>query len=312
MVNCAPKSFGRRRSGMPQGDAPDPRLEGRYRAVFHSAADAILVSDRENRLVDANPASLDLLEMPREEVLLRDCGGIFAGAEDGEFPRSVLTRGETRRDVEDAVVARGGKRRPVLVTASPLVGSTGGVSGAVYILRDISPIKRLNRELRRQATTDELTGLVNRRGLIHALEVELSRARRHGRSLSVLMMDLDGFKAYNDANGHLAGDEALKVIARLLSDGSRREDVVARYGGEEFVALLPETDREQAVMKAERTRKEIASWPFAGGSITASIGVLTCGPSGRAEMADILKRVDEALYEAKRTGKNRVAVGDPM
>ena len=295
---------------MPQENGPNLHAEGRYRAIFDSAAEAMLVSDRENKLVDANPASLALLEMPREEVLSQDCGDIFASAngERDRFMRSVLGHGETRKDIEGIVAAPGGRDRRVLVTASPLLGPSGGVSGAVYVLRNVSSIDRFNEELHRQATTDELTGLVNRRGLSRTFEAELSRAKRHDRPLSILMIDLDDFKGYNDANGHVAGDEALKAIARLLKGGSRNEDIVARYGGEEFVALLPETNPQHAMIKAERTRREIASWRFPGGSITASIGVLTWRSSSSAEPSDILEHVDHALYEAKRAGKNRVAV----
>lgn len=295
---------------MPQENLANSHVEGQYRAVFDSAADAILVSDREHRVVDANPASLEFFEEPRDAVLSRDCREIFESAKDDGFVQSVLGRGETHKDMEETIVAPGGRKQEVLVTASPLLGENGGVSGAVYILRDVSPIKRLNSELRRQATTDELTGLTNRRGLFHSLEAELSRARRHERPISILMIDLDGFKAYNDANGHPAGDEALRVIGRLLGFRSRREDVAARYGGEEFVMLLPETDSQGAVTRAERVRRQIASQPFPGGSITASIGVLTCAPSAPVNLEDVLRRVDNALYEAKKAGKNKVAVCD--
>ena len=295
---------------MTQESETDSHDGDRYRAIFDSAADAILVSDGENKVVAANPATLHLLQAPRQDLLSRDCGDIFvgAGAKGAEFMQSVLGGGEIRKDVEETVVAESGREQDVLVTASPLLGVSGGISGAVYILRDVGPIKRLCEELRRQATTDELTGLVNRRGLFRALEVELSRARRHSRPLSILMLDLDDFKDYNDANGHLAGDEALRILAGLLASGSRREDAVARYGGEEFVLLLPETNEEQATAKAQRARGEISSHPFPGGSITASIGVMTCPFSAPLEPTGVLEHVDQVLYEAKRGGKNRVAV----
>ncbi len=287
--------------------------EGSHQAIFNSMADPVLVADRQNRFIDANAAALDLLGVSREEILMQQCSNVFAYDEPGHvcFLRNTIFLGRTLRDRKETVLTPGGERVDVLVTASPLVGPGGEMAGAVYVLRDLRSDQRATRELRREAATDELTGLVNRRELRRGLEVEVARAKRHGRPMSALMLDLDGFKRYNDANGHLAGDEALKVMGKLLSTDSRKEDITARYGGEEFVIVLPEVTPEQAARRAERLRKEIASWPFEGGSITASIGVLNCDSASGMEAKDILRHVDEALYEAKRTGKDRVVVYRP-
>lgn len=284
--------------------------DGTYRAVFNSMIDAVLVADRENKFIDANAAALDLIGSSREEILGQSCSSIFAhgAVEHICFMRETILGGRSLKDRKEAILTSKGQRVTALVTSSPLIGTAGQVAGIVYILRDAGSMKQVSKDLRRKAATDDLTGLANRRELRSGLEVEVARAKRHRRAFSILMMDLDGFKAYNDSNGHPAGDEALKTVGRLLLSDSRTEDIVARYGGEEFVIVLPESSPEEAARKAERIRSEIASWPFTGGRLTASIGILNWNPSRPMEVKDILRRVDEALYEAKRKGKNRVAV----
>jgi len=172
--------------------------------------------------------------------------------------------------------------------------------------------------LQRDVLTDVLTGVANRRFFERRLQEETDLWRRHGHSLSCLLVDLDHFKQINDRYGHAAGDRALQQVARQLSLGLRSSDVLARYGGEEFVLLLPGTDADQAREIAERLRAAIArtvSMPGTGAAqpVTVSMGLAWIDETMRPEVPEppgawLVRRADEALYRAKARGRNRVDV----
>lgn len=171
--------------------------------------------------------------------------------------------------------------------------------------------KRLVQTLSDQVSKDPLTGLYNRRQLMTDLHEEVQRARRYGIPFSLFMLDIDYFKNYNDTNGHLAGDELLKQMAALLKPNVRACDKVARYGGEEFVIILPQTDLKGAMAVAEKLRRLIEEYEFPGkesqpgGKITVSIGVAAF--SDHADNHEVLLHMaDQAMYQAKSAGKNRV------
>ncbi|MBJ6800923.1 sensor domain-containing diguanylate cyclase [Geomonas propionica] len=161
------------------------------------------------------------------------------------------------------------------------------------------------------SVTDPLTGLYNRRFLKSRLEEELNRSMRQGLNLTVIFIDLDFFKSYNDLCGHLAGDEALKLTADIIKESLREMDIVARYGGEEFCAVLPGTSKGEAMIVAERIRSEIENKRFRGESdiplrrLTASLGVASFPEDGRT-FNDLVHASDIALYEAKARGRNRI------
>jgi diguanylate cyclase (GGDEF)-like protein len=152
---------------------------------------------------------------------------------------------------------------------------------------------------------DPLTDGYNRRYLMLRLYEEVSRASRYSQPLSLILLDLDGFKAINDRWGHDAGDDVLKQVVQLLASQSRRDSVVARYGGDEFIALLPSTTKAAALVYAERMRAIIERYPFQHGPLTASFGVAGF-PDDPGSVADLIKSADHALYEAKRQGRNVV------
>ena len=170
-------------------------------------------------------------------------------------------------------------------------------------------LARKNAELAQLAETDPLTGLCNRRRFDEALRMHASLADRRGLPLSLAMLDVDHFKAHNDAFGHPAGDGVLRGIARLLRDEARAHDVLARYGGEEFAALLSATDATAARAFAERLRAtiEAADWPLC--PITASFGVATRDPVA-SDPSALVRMADAALYRSKRLGRNRVTSFD--
>lgn len=165
-------------------------------------------------------------------------------------------------------------------------------------------------EIYRMTIHDGLTSVANKRHLDEFLDREFARSRRHGRDLAVLLMDIDHFKQVNDNLGHLTGDYVLRELAQVINARVRREELFARYGGEEFVLVLPETDREGGLRYGEIIRKMVADhrFSFDGADIpvTISVGVGAFDPDmGRPN--DILRAADEALYRAKRAGRNRVS-----
>ncbi len=166
-------------------------------------------------------------------------------------------------------------------------------------------LQRRNVQLEELATSDGLTGLKNHRHFRDALETGVSLANRQGAPYSLVMLDLDHFKQYNDAFGHPAGDDVLRDLACALREGVRDHDVVARYGGEEFVLLLPMTDADAAMVVGERLRSAIAGRPWPLRPITASLGIATTGPRA-ATPADLLDLADRALYRSKAAGRDRV------
>ncbi len=170
-------------------------------------------------------------------------------------------------------------------------------------------------ELERMAFRDPLTGLDNFRSFSARLEQELRRAKRYRHQLSLVMMDLDHFKAFNDTHGHPAGNVALKHFSKVLESSVRETDAAARYGGEEFAVILPETGKRVAQDMAERLRQNLATAPVeleAGGHhrITLSLGVATF-PRDAWAQEHLIKAADEALYRAKQTGRNRVSLYHP-
>ncbi|MFB9886862.1 sensor domain-containing diguanylate cyclase [Balneatrix alpica] len=173
------------------------------------------------------------------------------------------------------------------------------------IARQQQALREKNDELRHQAMHDELTRLPNRRAAMSMMVAESRRCRHFGQPFSVLILDIDHFKHYNDDFGHLAGDEALARVAELLAGHVRQSDMVARYGGEEFVCLLPGADASAAFQVAEKLRQVVEGevWPLR--TITLSIGLSTSHSSKEA-LEVLLKQADDALYQAKRQGRNQV------
>ncbi len=174
-----------------------------------------------------------------------------------------------------------------------------------------SELEVANEKLAALSSTDGLTGLHNRRFFDERLDLEVGRSSRNG-PLSLLMIDVDLFKPLNDKLGHLAGDACLRRVANFIADGvSRRADVVARYGGEEFAVILPDTDLEGGVNRAELIRQNIQdhlnfSWEGKTVDVTVSVGVATVAPGGRVTADDMIGVADKALYDAKQGGRNRV------
>ena len=174
---------------------------------------------------------------------------------------------------------------------------------------ELARLKRLYRKLRRIAATDALTGLANRSAIDKTLRSEFARARRHGHELSLMMCDLDRFKRVNDQHGHATGDRVLVAFCEVIRKLVRLSDFAGRYGGEEFLLILPDTDLHGAILFAERLRAGFEAARPCELQVTVSIGVASMSGKPRNEPGELMLQADNALYEAKRAGRNRVVAG---
>jgi len=211
---------------------------------------------------------------------------------------------------------RAGRRRYLAADASPIYEANGQLSAVVESLRDLTEEKMAQLALEKLATRDGLTGLANRRCFDDTLNAEWQRALRQQQPLSLLMVDVDNFKAYNDAHGHLGGDECLKRIATAVASEMRANDLVARYGGEEFAVILPNQSLKGAAIVAERIRRrveqlQVLNVPNAQlGTqyVTVSIGAATAIAGPEADASQLVAISDAALYRAKHLGRNRISL----
>lgn len=226
------------------------------------------------------------------------------------YPRhSSPTANEHKLSAENwCDLPRLGRRRYLAAEASPIAGEDGALVAVVETLRDITEEKAAHMALEQLATRDSLTGLANRRCFDDTLAAEWQRALRQQLPLSLLMVDVDHFKRYNDLHGHPGGDDCLRRVATAVASEMRANDLVARYGGEEFAVILPNQDLKGAASVAERIRRRVERLH---NGITVSIGAASMLASSASSPAGLLEIADAALYQAKRQGRNRIAVPYP-
>jgi diguanylate cyclase (GGDEF)-like protein/PAS domain S-box-containing protein len=292
----------------------------RYRLVTEGSADLILQIDVERRITFASAAAREILGVAPQKLLGRTgVDALVHPAERAQIEAQVQRHldGETSETkILHRFVHRDGHEGWIEATLrSYLAPDTHLFSGIVAVCRDVTERQATARQLAELAATDGLTGLPNRRFFDTALDQEWRRARRGGTALSLLFLDVDHFKCFNDHYGHLDGDECLRRIADVLRNRpSRAADVAARFGGEEFVVLLPETDADGATVVAEALRRTVAdlSIPNQGVGpttiVTISVGVATIEPQVSDEITpnELVAAADEAVYRAKAAGRDRV------
>ena len=217
------------------------------------------------------------------------------------------------------VMPKLGNHLYLAIDAGPILDDDGRLIAVVETLRDITDQKRAETALKTLAAKDSLTGLFNRRSFDQALQAEWLRARRTKRPLALLFADVDHFKLFNDRHGHQRGDECLRAVATIIGERAfRPTDLAARYGGEEFAIVLPETDRDGALEVAERIRTGVLEMRLAHGAagagahVTISVGVALMSGDELGGADQLLSQADQALYAAKRLGRNRITCADTM
>jgi diguanylate cyclase (GGDEF)-like protein/PAS domain S-box-containing protein len=295
--------------------------EAAFRLLAENSSDMVARIDLEGRRSYVSPAAERLLGCPAATLIGRPANE-FIELEDQPAMAAAMARlrsGELREATVTFRLARAGQETLWLESAIRTTHDpqTGEADGAVAVSRDVTERRKLEQRLAELASTDGLTGLANRRAFDDALQQEWRRAIRTEQPLSLLLLDVDRFKQYNDSFGHQQGDECLRAVAEAVRSMIRRAgDVAARYGGEEIVLLLPNTPPAGAQELAEKLRAALqaqqlphaANQPF--GVVTASIGVAGVLPELQAVFGPgaLVAAADTALYEAKHQGRNRVVL----
>ena len=316
MVALLQRELGRRRAM----EAEARRSEATFRLLAENSSDVVSHLDLAGRRFYISPAAEAIYGRPIAQLLGRSSLEDVVPDDVGIAQEAVARLNAGERDVRASYRIRRPDGGTVWIEASARLvtdGRSGAPDGIVAIVRDVTERKALEDRLVALARTDGLTGLANRRSFDEALAIEWRRAKREGTSLSLLLVDIDRFKLFNDHYGHLAGDACLRDVAGVISAAVRRPaDLVARYGGEEMVVLLPNThaDGAQAVAEQVRAAVEAAGLAHAAnqplGWVTVSGGVATVEPMPDTQTAPeaLVAAADEALYRSKRDGRNRISV----
>ena len=284
--------------------------------VFNATSDGICVIDKHLNVSKFNRVLAEMMAPLGIEIAKGRCHGILNHALCGTarcLLQRILKEEGDRFEEEIEIVAPAGSTRTFLVTARPLMDLTSEIVGVVESYRDITERKQIEQELRRMAVTDPLTGALNRRQFMLRAGQEMERSIRYHSPLTLLMIDIDHFKAVNDTYGHDAGDEVLKSMVATAIAQLRGSDIFFRLGGEEFAAILTHTAPPQGHLAAERLRKALKGLQVetVNGVVqfTVSIGVAAMGCADRS-LEQIMKKADEALYEAKQQGRDRVITAE--
>jgi diguanylate cyclase (GGDEF)-like protein len=318
---------------------PGRVIPKRVQAMLNTLSEGVLVLDDSGCIVLANKSIGESLNLPASQLIGveasklpwrdPDMTGMRPSKEhSNDYPwEQIIKRKESNGDAIGLYRSRINTGTRVFnVNATPIAAENGYIRGVMVSFDDITNLERKNTRLRKTlaslkksrdeisqqnkklhelATRDPLTGCMNRRAFFEVLEPAWSAARRHHHALSVIMVDLDHFKSVNDQYGHARGDEVLKTVAQILKTLCRDHDYVGRFGGEEFCILINFGTVKDSIIAAERFRAGIAAQPIAGLNQTASLGVATLSADVHTPQ-DLINRADDALYVAKKGGRNRV------
>jgi diguanylate cyclase (GGDEF)-like protein/PAS domain S-box-containing protein len=284
-------------------------LEERARTILDSIHAGIIIIDPEpHRIIHVNPEASALIGAPKEQIIGKLCHTYICPAEVGNCP--ITDKDQKVDNSERVLLTTDGRRIPILKTVAPIE-----FNGRPHLLEsflDISGLKLLQKELEYLATTDSLTGAYNRRHFLELTETEIIRARRYQFPLSISMIDIDHFKRINDRYGHPVGDLVLKELVKILKSQLRPNDVLGRLGGEEFAITMVECDLQKAFAVIERLRQSIEQHRIMADNgkevyfrISAGVAQLTDETEG---WEPAMNRADQALYRAKKGGRNRVEI----
>ncbi len=282
----------------------------KFRGIASSALDAVIMMDDQGRITFWNNAAEKIFGYTSEEAMYQDLHELIAPERHLEafrknFPE--FQRSGTGVKVDHAceinALHKDGTEFPVELSLSAL--KLGNAFHSVGLVKDITRRKKMEEKLQNMANTDQLTGAYNRHKFLEYLDYEISRVKRNNSPLSLVMFDIDHFKWINDTYGHGTGDETLRELVRITGETLRDIDILTRWGGEEFIVLTPDTDKLSASVLAERLRRTVEEHDFPGaGSVTISLGIVQY--TGNEAVEDLINRVDERMYQAKRSGRNRV------
>ena len=273
--------------------------------IIESMHEGMVLIDEKERIIDVNPAALEIIGFGEKDILGKPITHVIPLSNS-----NLLSKNEKIQLEAEIKNVKTDSTNMYEIRLSPLTDQRGEFLGQLIFLQDITRRKILEAELHRMATTDSLTGLLNRRQFETLAKREFFKNRRSKAPLSILMLDIDHFKIINDTYGHAIGDEVLKEFTQRCQQKLRVTDLFARFGGEEFVILLPETDQERAEQVAVRVRDCISRTkmytPKGPVGVSTSIGVAT-SQNDKENIEAIIDAADQALYKAKDEGGNTIA-----
>lgn len=283
-------------------------------AVINHAGDPIFVKDAQSRIILANDSFCSVFGLQREDVLGKTLAENVPENEREQFLRidkQVLTDGV--KNVTEETLTTNGSESKTIITTKTRYTDGNGTHFLIGVISDITERKLLEQQLREKANTDYLTNLNTRRHFMDLAELELNRLARYDSPLSFMVLDIDFFKRINDVYGHQSGDIVIMQFAEVCQSILRSADIMGRVGGEEFAVMLPETSIDQAKEVAERLREAVENMRLVLEDhalpikVTVSIGLVSFTSKDKT-LEGLLKLADQALYQAKNSGRNRVCV----
>lgn len=273
--------------------------------------DGLFIVDPDLQIAMVNHVASQVVGMPREKILGQNYQSIFdlqLGDLDCIFRNSIDKRLQISH-AEGSLTTKDGKVLPVRVTASIRFNKTNQFAGGVLIFRDIQEIITLQDTLKHASIWDKLSGLFGRDHMFYLLELEFAKARRYKSQISIMIVDIDGLKQYNEQYGRETGDLIIKKVAKILRNNIRLSDIVGRLEGDRFVLILPQISKNGVTEMADRIRYLIEkSWLSENEEkiiVTASVGTASYPNFKVTDWKDMLKAADIALYMAKEMGRNR-------
>ncbi len=284
-------------------------------SIVEFSDDAIISQSLEGIIATWNSGAQRLYGYTKEEVAGRYISLLVPPDHSDETPVIIsrIVNGQCVESYETVRMKKDGTLIDVSLTMSPIKDASGKITGASAIYHDITERKQAEELLWRSSTLDSLTGISNRRAFDVSLDDEWKRAQRGEYKISLMMIDVDQFKRYNDTYGHLKGDESLRQVAKTLKrDAQRHGDIAARFGGEEFAVIFSMQEEQKAIRFATKICMDVEALKIphetSGISdyLTVSIGVASIIPTRDTTMIDLVKSADDALYKAKEEGRNRI------
>jgi diguanylate cyclase (GGDEF)-like protein/PAS domain S-box-containing protein len=280
-----------------------------WEEIFNAISDPIAIIDKNCNIIKLNKAVLKKFNIRDTQIIGQKCYKIFHSFVDPSVcPCTKLKLDKTGESISQELYDRK-SGRTYLIDLHPRYHEDGSIKDLVHIIKDITKIKQAEKNIRKMAITDFLTGVYNQRHFYYKLEKEIDRTMRYNCIFSLILFDVDEFKNFNDKYGHLEGDNILAKVGEIVKQTIRRTDSAYRYGGDEFVILMPQTNKTKATRTAERLLDSFRHSVFITEDQdlvykTLSIGVTEYQKGDN--LKGVIDRVDKAMYKAKRAGGNRI------